>query len=326
MKKFNVAIIGAGNIANSMAKALKGISDEVNAYAVASRSLKKAEEFAKKWGFEKAYGSYEEMVLDPAVDLVYVATPHSHHFDHAKLCVENGKPAIVEKAFTGNARQARDLLGLAEEKGVLVTEAMWTRYQPSRHLIRGLIEEGMIGEPKEMKADFCQQLTHIQRLIDPKLAGGALLDLGIYSLTFASMYFGDDFCEVSSACDIYKTGVDREEDIIFTYPDGKKAYLRASLDSEHINHGTIIGTKGRIEVERISCPSSVTVYDADGNEVRSLEMPLIVNGYEYEILAAKRAILEGRLECEELPHAKTIQMMEIMDELRACWGIHYDFD
>ena len=147
MKKWNMAIIGAGVIANAMAEAINGL-EQVNAYAVASRSMERAEQFAAKWNFQKAYGSYEELVSDPEVELVYVATPHSHHFEHAKLCVEHGKPVLVEKAFTANAQQAEELISLAEEKKVFLTEAIWTRYLPAAAIIRKLLEDGAIGEPK----------------------------------------------------------------------------------------------------------------------------------------------------------------------------------
>ena len=178
MKKWNMAIIGAGVIANAMAEAINGL-EQVNAYAVASRSMERAEQFAAKWNFQKAYGSYEELVSDPEVELVYVATPHSHHFEHAKLCVEHGKPVLVEKAFTANAQQAEELISLAEEKKVFLTEAIWTRYLPAAAIIRKLMEDGAIGEPKSLTAEFSVPLTHVQRMCVPALAGGALMDLGM---------------------------------------------------------------------------------------------------------------------------------------------------
>ena len=325
MKKWNMAILGAGNIANAMAEAINGLA-QVNAYAVASRSLEKAEEFAKKWHFEKAYGSYEELVSDPEVELVYVATPHSHHFAHAKLCVEHGKPVLVEKAFTANAKQAAELICLAEEKKVFLTEAIWTRYLPAADMIRKLLSDGAIGEPQSLSAEFSIPLTHKQRMYDPALAGGALLDLGMYTLTFASMYFGDDIVKVESDCEKYETGVDATDHIYYTYRDGKKAHLRTSFVTGPVNEGTISGTAGSIRVESLNNYSSIQLYDKDGKLRENLEVPAQINGYEYEVLACIRAMEAGKTECEEMPHAETLEIMKRMDELRAVWGVVFPFE
>lgn len=172
MEPINVAIMGAGNIAGCMAAALNGLQEQVCAYGVASRSKENAEAFAKKWHFQRAYGSYEELARDPAVDLVYIATPHAMHYDNARLCVEHGRAVLVEKTFTANAGQARKLITLAEEKGVFLTEAIWTRYTPARRIVEKLLAEGTIGKPLSLEAEFSVPLSHKQRMYDPALAGG----------------------------------------------------------------------------------------------------------------------------------------------------------
>ena len=326
MKKYNMAILGAGHIANAMAEAMNGLRDKLNVYAVASRDIKKAEEFAAKWNFEKAYGSYDELVNDPAVDLIYVATPHSHHFEHAKLCIEHGKAVLVEKAFTANTNQAEELIKLAEKKGVFLTEAIWTRYMPAREIVHGVIESGAIGELTTIEGEFSIPLTHKQRMCDPALAGGALLDLGMYTLTFASMYFGDDIVSVESDCVKYETGVDAIDDICYTYQDGKKAHLRTSFVTGPINEGAIIGTNGKLTIETLNNYSKICRYDLNGNMEEEYPIPEQINGYEYEVLACLEALEEGRLECEEMPHKETIEIMRQMDTLRKMWGVRYPFE
>ena len=187
MEQMKVGIIGAGRIAANMAKTLNGMDDAV-AYAIAARNLDRAQKFAKEWGFEKAYGSYEELVNDPEVELIYIATPHPFHIEHAKLCITHGKPVLCEKPFTVNAAGAKEVFDLAKEKEVFITEAIWTRYLPSRKIIDDIIASGEIGELKGISANLGYDMRTKERLINPELAGGALLDVGIYPLNFASMY------------------------------------------------------------------------------------------------------------------------------------------
>ena len=175
------AILAPGKIANSMAKAVSGI-EKIERYAVASRDQERADIFAKKWGFEKAYGSYEAMVEDPQVELVYVASPHSHHYEHAKLCLEHGKHVLVEKAFTVNAQQAEELIRLSREKHLLLAEAIWTRYMPSRNMINEILASGVLGKVTSLTANLGYILPHVERMQNPELAGGALLDLGVYPI------------------------------------------------------------------------------------------------------------------------------------------------
>lgn len=326
MRRVNMAIMGAGNIAGQMATAINGLKELVCAYAVASRSLEKAENFAREWHFQKAYGSYEELVADPEVDLIYVATPHALHFANAKLCVEHGKAVLVEKAFTANADQARQLIQLAQERKIFLTEAIWTRYMPSRQLVADLLEEKVIGEPLSLEAEFSVPISHKRRMYDPALAGGALLDLGMYCLTFASMYFGDDIVEITSHCEKLETGVDATDDIYYTYRDGKKAHLRTSMVSGPVNRGEIRGTKGHIEVETLNNFSAIRVYDMEEKMVREVEIPPQINGYEYEVLACIHAMEAGKRECPEMPHSETIEIMEQMDRLRRDWGVIYPFE
>lgn len=231
MDTFKIGILGAGWIAEKMAETVS----RMNGYeisAIASRSIERARLFAAKFNIEKAYGSYEELVRDNDIDLIYVATPHSHHFQHTKLAVEHGKPCLVEKAFTANAREAAELLQLAESKGVFVTEAIWTRYMPLSHKIKELLDGGAIGEPRLLSASLCYPLEDKERITNPALCGGALLDVGVYVLNFARMYFGSDIVKTVTNCQLGATGMDMQESISLSYADGKMANLQAGALSQ----------------------------------------------------------------------------------------------
>lgn len=188
----NFGILGAGSIAGIMAETIQMLNKsgckDISLYAVAARELPRAQSFSARYGVQKAFGSYEEMLADPALDLVYVATPHSHHYQHIKLCAAHGKHVLCEKAFTVNARQAAEALRYAKEQSVLVTEAIWTRYQPMRQMIRQILDEGRIGTPGLLTANLCYPVSDRPRIVTPALAGGALLDVGVYTLNFAEMW------------------------------------------------------------------------------------------------------------------------------------------
>lgn len=219
-----IGILGAGGIAVQMAKTVAGMKDVEN-YAVAARSFERAQAFAEKYGFSKAYGSYEEMLADPQVDLVYIATPHSHHYLHAKMCLEAGKNVLCEKAFTVNADQARKLFALAKEKNLLITEAIWTRYMPSRKMIDDIISSGVIGEVTAVTANLNYAISEVERIRKPELAGGALLDVGVYTINFASMVLGDKLKDVQATA-IFREGVDMLDTIAMVFEGDRMATLQ----------------------------------------------------------------------------------------------------
>ena len=315
-------IIGAGIIADWMARTLTPMS-EAECYAIASRDIERAKAFAEKFQIPKAYGSYEELVNDPEIEAVYIATPHSHHYEHAKLCIEHGKHVLCEKAFTMNADQARKICALAKEKGVLITEAIWTRYMPARKIIQDLLEEGVIGEVRTLTANLSYRICEIERLIRPELAGGALLDVGVYPLNFALMHFGNDFSKISSTVLLTETGVDGQECITLAWPDGKFAVLNASMYGESDRQGIFYGSKGYMIIDNVNDPLNVHIYDSKHQLVRHIPMPEQDTGYEYEVLEMIDCIRKGQLECPSMPHCETIRVMEIMDGLRKEWGVIY---
>lgn len=323
--KFNVGIMGAGNIAGVMANTLNKMKN-VKCYAVASREQVKADAFAGKYGCKKAYGSYEELVMDKKVDLIYIATPHSEHFDNAKLCIEHGKPVLCEKAFTANASQAEELIRLAKEKGVFLAEAIWTRYMPMLATIKEVIGSGIIGDPKTLTANLGYVIDSVPRLQDPALAGGALLDVGVYTLNFALMIFGNDIGQIVSNCTYTKSGVDEQNSVTLQYEDGKVAHLNSSMVSISDRKGIIYGTKGFAIVENINNFESITVYDASYKKIAFYKAPKQISGYEYEVEASIRAVREKKLECPQMPHSETLRVMKLMDGIRREWNIVYPFE
>lgn len=324
--KMKVAILGAGNIAGAMAEALNGITDDVCLYAVASRSLEKAQAFAIKWGFEKAYGSYEELAKDEAVDLVYIATPHSEHFANAMLCLKNGRNCLVEKAFCGNLMQTKQLIEFARKNKLLLAEAMWTRYQPSYTVIKNFLDSGMIGEPHYLESDFSVPIKGVERLVNPALAGGALLDLGVYSLTVPAMYFGTDIVKVTTDVIKTETGVDATTIVTLTYKNGNMAKTKCSAVDAESNYAKIVGDKGYLVFGPINVPNYVSLYDVDGNLQMTIDTEPGINGYEYEVLECREALLAGALETKSMPHSETIRMMGWMDSIRNHTGIVYPFE
>lgn len=318
----NVAILGAGNIAVMMAQALNGLDDSVGAYAVASRERNRAEQFAREHHIQKAYGSYLELVEDEKVDLVYIATPHSHHYEHARLCLEHGKAVLCEKAFTMNRDQAQELIDLAEKKGLLLAEAIWTRYMPSRIMLQELLEQQVIGKVTSLHANLGYPMLHKERLCKPELAGGALLDVGIYPLNFASMVFGNEVERIEGTCTKLGTGVDSQDSITLIYKDGRMAHLFASMLAATDRAGLIFGEDGYIQVQNINNCEEIRVYRGY-TLVQRLEVPEQINGYEYEVLACREALEKGWTECPQMPHSETLRMMEWMDTLREIWGIRY---
>lgn len=319
MEKMNLAILGTGVIASKMAKTVCGM-DDVVLYAAGSRDMERAERFARTYGAARAYGSYEEMLEDDGIDLVYVAAPHSHHFQYAKQCIAHGRPVLCEKAFTRNAREAEELIRCAREAGVFLAEAMWTRYTPMAQMLRGLLDSGKIGRVTGLSANIGAPAMHVERMVRPELAGGALLDVGIYLLNFATWVLGDEAERIFSAASLLENGVDRQEIINLFYPGGVMAALYSSMESSTDNRGVIFGTKGHIVVENLYNHERIRIYDCDLRPTETVVCPPQISGYEFELRSCKKALAGGRLECEEMPLAHTLRVMRMVDEITAQWA------
>lgn len=317
------AILTAGNIASKMAATVSQMP-EICRWAVAARDLNRAQAFAEKYGFAHARGSYQEIYDDPDVDLVYIGSPHSHHYQQAKDAILAGKHVLCEKPLAPNATLAKELFALAREKGVLLVEATWTRYMPFVPALRQVLAEGAIGKPLSLQCSFGFPSLHRARMVRPELAGGALLDLGIYPLTMAALVFGEAVT-TTGLCTKTQDGVDAQDCICQTFAGGETALLHASMVCPLDNGAVIYGEKGQIQIPLFWHCEEFTVLPQEG-ESRTYSFPHRITGYEYEVESAVRAIQAGQLECPEMPAAETIQMLEMMDALRASWDIRYPFE
>ena len=320
-----VGIIGTGWIAEKAAITLAGLT-MCEAYAVGSRSQEKADEFACKWNVKKAYGSYAELMADPNVDLVYVGTPHSHHYDVTREALLAGKPCLVEKAFMANRRQAQEIIDLAHERKVFLAEAIWTRYQPVVKMVRELIADGRIGTPRLLTATLGYSMGEKPRIMRADLCGGALLDLGVYALNFVRMFFPADIVSIDSQCVKSKTGMDLTNAITLVLADGMLCNLQSSAACVGDNIGVIAGTDGNLIIDNINNPQTITVNGPDRTYIETIRVPKQITGYEYQFVACRQALIDGLLEPLEMPHAETLYIMELMDGLRQKWDVRYPMD
>ncbi len=325
MEVLKIGIMGTGRIASLLAETMVQMP-EICLYGAASRSLEKAEEFAARFSIKKAYGSYEELAADSGIQLIYIATPHSEHYSNARLCLEHGKHVLCEKSFAANYSQAKEMIDLAEEKNLMITEAMWVRYMPMAETLKEILHSGIIGEPMTLTANLAYLVLNKPRIVKPELAGGALLDVGVYTLNFASLVFGDEITDISSSVIKTESGVDAQNSITLLYPGGKMAVLNSSVQVLSDRQGIIYGTKGFLVVENINNFESICVYDQDRKQVETYKRPPQITGYEYQVLASKAAIEQGLTECPQMPHQTTLHVLKVMDELRRQWGIRYPFE
>ena len=320
-----VGIIGTGWIADKAAITLNGMTD-CEAYAVGSRQQETADKFAAKWNIKKAYGSYAALIADPDVDLVYVGTPHSHHYDVTREALLAGKPCLVEKAFMANARQAQEIIDLAHERKVFLAEAIWTRYQPVVATVRDLISSGRIGQPHLITATLGYSMGEKPRIMRPDLCGGALLDLGVYALNFVRMFTDSDIASIDGYCVKSATGMDLTNTMTIILKDGIVANVQSSAQCVGDNIGVIAGTEGNLIIDNINNPQTVTVNGPNRTYIETIRVPQQITGYEYQFLACRQALIDGLTEPREMPHAETLFIMQLMDDLRRKWDVRYPMD
>jgi predicted dehydrogenase len=305
-------VIATGGIAEVVTGDLLRLAD-ARVLAVSSRLLPKAQEFAARHGIPRAYGDYRELLADPDVDVVYVATPHAQHHEVTRAALLAGKHVLCEKAFTLTVADAEDVVDLARERGLFLMEAMWTRFNPLIRRVRELVADGAIGHVRTIRADF--GFTHEyrpgDRLWNPALGGGSLLDLGVYPVSFAHMLLGEpESVEVHGS--LAPTGVDAEAALLLRYPDGAHALLSSSLTSAPEVSAVVIGTRGRIELpEPFYRPSVVTVHRA-GAEPEELRREIDGAGYTYQAQEVVDRIRAGDLESPEMPLDETLAVMRTL--------------
>ncbi|ABM10143.1 Gfo/Idh/MocA family protein [Paenarthrobacter aurescens] len=319
-------ILGTGFIAGLQTKDLK--ENGFTVQAVGSRSLDSSKGFAEQYGIATAHGSYEELVADPLIDVVYIATPHPFHHANALLALNAGKHVLVEKSFTMNAREAQDIVDLAESKGLVALEAMWTRFLPHMIRIRDIIAAGTIGEVRKVVASHNQSLPQdpAHRLNDPALGGGALLDLGIYPISFAFDILGTP-AAIRASATMSATGVDRQTAAIFDYDGGAQALVDCELDAASANRAMVIGTHGWIDIEHTWYnPVPFTVHAVDGSVVERYDQPVSSRGMQFQAAELERLIRAGETAGTILPPGETVAIMAAMDEIRRQIGLSYEAD
>ena len=320
-----VGIISTGRIASKAAETLNGMTD-CQAYAVGSRSIEKAQLFAKQWKIPKYYGSYMELIQDPEVDLIYVATPHSHHYPVTKMALEAGKPCLVEKAFMANWKEASEIIELAKKNHVFLAEAIWTRYQPAVDIIKKIITDGKIGKPQLITATLGYELSHKERLFNPNLCGGALLDLGVYLINFTRMVADAEIVSIDGNCIKNDEGVDITNAITLILDNNILANLQSSAVCVGDNIGVIAGTEGNLIIDNTNNPKKLTLNSRDREFIEDIFLPPQITGYEYQFEACRRCLIEGKLQPEEMPWSEILYIMKLMDQLRKKWGVRYPMD
>ena len=321
----NWGILAPGGIAATFVAAAQKFTRQ-RFVAAGSRSLDRARGFADAHGIPKAYGSYEELVADPEVDAVYVASPHSEHHDHALLAIEAGKHVLVEKAFTRNAAEARAVVAAGRAADVTVMEAMWARFMPRADVVRQLLADGALGELETVLADHGQALTHVKRLMDPALAGGALLDLGIYPVSYAVFVLGVPG-RVQAVGDLTPDGVDRQVAIVLDqFPDHPhaRAVLHTTLAAATPTSASISGSAGRIELAPpFYNPGTVRLVTRAGEAIWPGDGQVGHEAMSHEAAHFAQLVADGHRESPLLPLAETVAIMELMDEIRAQVGVRY---
>lgn len=319
-------ILGTGFIAGLQTKDLR--ENGFTVQAVGSRSVESGKAFAEQHGIATAHGSYEDLAADPLVDVVYIATPHPMHHANALLALTAGKHVLIEKSFTMNAREAQEIVDLAESRGLVALEAMWTRFLPHMIRIRELIAEGAIGEVRKVVASHNQSLPQdpAHRLNDPALGGGALLDLGIYPISFAFDVLGTP-ARITASATMTATGVDRQTAAIFEYDGGAQALVDCELDAASANRAMVLGTKGWIDIEHTWYnPVPFTVHAVDGSVVERYEQPVTSRGMQYQAAELERLVREGVTAGTILPPSESVAIMAAMDQIRRHIGLSYDAD
>lgn len=321
-------IMATGTIAKKFAGTLAQMGCEGESLeAVASRQLAHAERFTAAYGGKKAYGSYEELLADPEVEAVYIATPNQLHFENAQACLAAGKHVLCEKPFTTNVRQAEFLYRMAEEKGLFIMEAFWIRFLPVLRRMKELIEEGAIGRVVHVRSDFgfIALGARKDRKFDSSLGGGALLDIGIYHLGFLQMVMGGPPQNFSSRVHINEYGTDDFSVLLLEYPGGRTAAVTTSIGMAMEREAVVSGTEGSITLNDFQMAREMTVRRYDGTE-EVIEIPFEINGFEYQIRECSRCVEAGMSTSDVLRAEDSLAVLQLLDDIRASWGMKFSFE
>jgi predicted dehydrogenase len=326
-EKIRWGILSTGHISHRFAEALQMLP-EAEIQAVGSRNEVSAEKFAREFGIRKAYGSYEALAEDPEVDVVYIGTPHSLHLENSLLCMRAGKSVLCEKALCINAREAEEMIRVAREEDVFLMEAMVTRHVPLIKKMQDWIKSGRIGEVRMLRASRCArgEFHPSQRHLNPELGGGSLLDVGVYVISFAFMIFQKTPEDVHGFAHIGDFGSDEQGAVLLKYDQGEIADLSFALRTKAVNEAYIFGTEGYIKLDEVfALAPKATLYKND-QLIEVIEEPVVVGGLVHEAEEVMRCLKEGLKESPYMPLEESLQIMRIMDQIRAPWGLSYSND
>ncbi len=328
-KKIRWGILGTGNIARKFATGLSALPD-AELIAVGSRAQDSADSFGAQFKAPRRYDSYAALAHDPDVDVVYVATPHSLHCANTLLCLEAGKAVLCEKPFAINATEAQLMIAAARARGLFLMDAVWTRFLPTLAQVREWLAAGEIGEVRMVHADFGFRADFDPegRLFNPGLGGGALLDVGVYTVQLASMVFGGPPTQIAAMATMSQTGVDEQAALLFGYDGGRLAQLTCATRTTTHHEASIFGTAGRI---RLHTPwwrgTGVSLFHRPVQAADiALDLPHSSNGYEYEAAEVMACLRAGRLESAIMPLDETLSIMQTLDAVRAQWGLKYPME
>ena len=316
-------VVGPGRIAEKVVEDF-AVVDGARAVAVASRSQARADDFAGRHGLDRAHGSYAEILADPDVDVLYVATPHPQHHAIALAALHAGKALLIEKAFTATTAGAAEVIDLARDTGVFVMEAMWTRFQPAVVALRELIADGAIGEVRSVQADLgvAREYDPADRLFDLALGGGALLDLGVYVVSFAQMLLGTPE-RVVAAGSLFPSGADAEASLLLDYADGRTATLTTSLRYALPGQARVFGTTGWIDVlPRFHHPETIVLHRS-GAEPETITRPALGDGYAHELIEVTECVRAGHAESAVMPLADTLAVQRLLNDAAEQLGVRH---
>lgn len=322
-KKIRWAVLGCGNIARKFISDMPFVKDGV-VVAVASRNIEKAKSFADEYSISKHYGSYADVATDPDIDAVYIATPHPMHLDYALMCIDAGKAVLCEKPLTINVKEAQIMTAEAKKKGVFLMEAMWTRFIPSTAKFIELIKQDAVGEIRSANIDFGFYIDapNEHRIFNLDLGGGALLDVGVYVSSMASLIFGKQPQKIKSDAIFGSTGADINDSISFDYGDGRIASLQCSCSSFTPTEAIVSGEKGYIKLcSPFFCSETIEI--CNGNKKTTYNLPITGTGYCYEIQHVCECIKAGKIESNIMPLSETLEIMHTLDSIRKPWGLTY---
>jgi predicted dehydrogenase len=326
MSSFRWGILGTGGIASAFAQDLK-LAQGHSIVAVGSRTLSKAQAFVQEISDASAYGSYEELVNAQQIDAIYVASPHPMHEAHTLMALAAGKPVLCEKPFAITAKQAQSMFDAAKRNNVALLEAMWTRYLPHMKVVREILASGVLGAVQTVEADHGQRLAdqNIQRLVDPGLGGGALLDLGIYPVSFAHLILGAPV-SITTRAVMTDTGVDAQTSTILEYAKGAQAILNTTMIAQTPCRAVVSGLLGRLEIDRtFYAPTAMRVVLFDGT-ITEYPNTYVGHGLREQAIEMARIVRAGLLESPLMPWRESLDVMRTMDEMRRQIGLVYPFE